>query len=218
MECSYEELRRDGEALEAVEDSLFHEQGGLCAYTGQSIRLETGPPRKASFHIEHLIPQAHCVYGQDADYKNLVACWPWPNCGFEPKYGAIKKGSWPSAEEGHLFVSPLNGSCTARFKFNRRGEISPQIPDDKAAEETIRKLGLDDKNLTELRRKAIQGALEPGSARLQLKEARRVLRHIEEDSAKLDRGEAVRLRPFSFVIQQALAREIKKLEAITAQT
>ncbi|MCC6552754.1 MAG: TIGR02646 family protein [Polyangiaceae bacterium] len=214
MECTYDEMRRDRPALEAVEDGLFQEQGGLCAYTGLQIRLETGAPRKVDFHLEHVIPQEHCTYGQDADYNNLVACWPRPNCGFEPSFGARKKGSWPSPTEQHLFVSPLDSSCAARFAFNRRGEISPAHESDEAANETIKKLGLGDKQLTELRRKAIQGALEPPSGKIKLKDARRLLRGIEEDSARLDRGETIRLRAFSFVIRQALAREIKKLEGI----
>ncbi len=215
MACTYDEMRRDRPALEAVEDGLFQEQGGLCAYTGIQIRLETGASRKVDFHLEHVIPQKHCSYGQDAEYGNLVACWPRPDFRSEPSFGARKKGSWPSEEERHLFVSPLDDHCTARFSFNRRGEISPANQSDEAAKQTIKKLGLDEAALTELRRKAIQGALEPSPSRkIQLKEARKLLRLIEEDSARLDRGEAVRLLPFSFVIQQAVAREIKKLEAI----
>src|SRR5262249_8691972 len=125
MECNYEEVRRAPKVLEAVEDNLFAEQGGICAYTGHRIGLKVnntanGTQRDVNFHIEHLIPQRYCNqehgnYGKDAAYDNLVACWPRANCGFEPAYGARKKGSWPSQEDQFQFVSPLLANCSARF-------------------------------------------------------------------------------------------------------
>ena len=33
MDCTYAEMRRDSAVLAAVENSLLHEQGGICAYT-----------------------------------------------------------------------------------------------------------------------------------------------------------------------------------------
>lgn len=214
MECTYEEMRRHPPALEAVEDGLFAEQGGICAYTGIQIRLEAGPPREVGFHLEHVIPQRHCAYGQDAEYGNLVACWPWPNCGFEPAFGAVAKKSWPPPEERHLFVSPLDRSCTARFSFSHRGEISPADEKDQAARTTIDRLGLAHPELTELRHRAIQGALRPGGRFLTLSEAQRLLAIVRADAARLDQGAAIRLRAFSFVIEQVLPREIRKLEGI----
>ncbi|HSN97540.1 MAG TPA: hypothetical protein VLS89_04545 [Candidatus Nanopelagicales bacterium] len=217
MECTYDEMRRDRSTLEAVEEGLLQEQGGLCAYTGVRIHLDEGERRTVNFHLEHLIPQKHCTYGQDADYGNLAACWPAPNCAFEPGFGARKKGDWPSPAESHLFVSPLDSRCTARFTFNHRGEIAAADQGDDAAKETIRRLGLDDRTLTELRRSAIHGALNPASRQLKLKDAHKLLRHMDEDAARLDRGESVRLQPFCFAIRPALAREIRKLEGIMRQ-
>jgi len=166
MECIYDEMRRRQDVLEAVEDSLLAEQGSLCAYTGQRIDIEpskseAGDRREVDFHIEHLTPQVRGYYGQDTDYANLVACWPRPNCGFEPSYGARKKGNWPSPAEQDLFVSPLRDDCSKRFVFNRRGEIKPAKVGDTAAEETIRRLVLCNRTLTALRREAIRGALSP---------------------------------------------------------
>ncbi|TKD12375.1 TIGR02646 family protein [Polyangium fumosum] len=215
MKCTYEELRRDTSALPAVEDGLFAEQGGICAYTGIQIRLDaSSEPRKVDFHLEHVTPQKHCIYGQDADYGNLVACWPRPNCGFEPLFGAVTKKSWPSPEEKHLFVSPLDPGCTARFSFNHRGEISPADEKDDAAKTTIEKLGLAHATLTDLRRGAILGALQPPGRLLSLEQARRLLATLKADAEKLDQGGSVRLRAFSFVIEQVLPREIRKLEGI----
>jgi uncharacterized protein (TIGR02646 family) len=214
MECTYAELRRDCAALQAVEAGLHAEQGGLCAYTGLCIRLSPNALREVDFHLEHVVPQTHCEYGQDADYANIVACWPKPNCGFEAKYGAVKKGSWPPPDEKYLFVSPLDPGCTERFSFNLRGEIFPTIENDEAAKKTINKLGLDDPELIALRRSAIRGALEPAKQLLGLEQTRKLLAHYEAQSKRVDRGEAVQLGQFSFVIQNVLPRQMKKIEGI----
>ncbi|HBL31135.1 MAG TPA: hypothetical protein DD490_30275 [Acidobacteria bacterium] len=217
LDCTYEEMRRDPEALAAVEDSLLAEQGGLCAYTGQRIGIEApdgaSGHRAVDFHLEHLIPQAHGAPGQDTDYANLVACWPRRNCGFEPAYGARKKGAWPSAAEQGLFVSPLRDDCSSRFAFNRRGEIQPARAGDPAAEETIRRLGLRDATLTALRREAIRGALHPRSRPIRLAQAERLLSHLRQAAETVDGGGAARLAPYCFAIEQALEKEIKKLAA-----
>jgi uncharacterized protein (TIGR02646 family) len=207
MVCNYEELRRHPAVIAAVADSLLAEQGSICAYTG--VRIAAG-----SSHIEHLKPQKYCAYGEDADYKNLVACWPEPNCAFEPEYGARKKGSWPSPDETALFVSPLSPRCDERFVFNRHGEINPADAADAAAKETITRLGLDHRTLTEYRRQAIRGALAPRSKPIRLTDARRLLHRLDDDAARLDSGEAVTLSPFCFAVRQLVAKEIRKLEAI----
>ena len=84
MDCTYAEMRRDHDVLRAVEDGLSMEQGGICAYTGIRIvrTRQSGSTlqRDVNFHIEHLVPQTYCTYGQDTEYANLVACWPGPNC------------------------------------------------------------------------------------------------------------------------------------------
>lgn len=219
MACTYEELRRDPRALTAVEDGLLDEQGRICAYTGIRIGITQKPGaaearRDVSFHIEHLIPQEHCAAGQDADYGNLVACWPRPNCGFQPKFGAIEKGNWPRPADARLFVSPLDPSCTERFSFNHRGKVSAAMRGDAAAEETIKRLGLDEPSLEELRRNAIRGALNPGSRPIKLKDAEKLRREMASDVSKLERGESIQLAEFCFAIQQAVDREIRKLEGI----
>lgn len=219
MDCTYQEMRRESSVLEAVEDGLFHEQGEICAYTGHRIRLMPGAAdvsdqRIVDFHIEHLTPQAHCTYGQDADYTNMVACWPRPNCGFEPAYGARKKGAWPSLSEQAQFVSPLHPDCTARFAFGRRGEMSAVRQDDSAAQETIARLGLNHATLVDLRRAAIRGALAPGGQPIKLAAARKLLQRLIRDMDDINRDLLVQLAPFCFALVSPLEREIRKLEAI----
>jgi uncharacterized protein (TIGR02646 family) len=217
-ECNYESLRRDPAILEAVEDALVAEQGGLCAYTGQRVRITaanqaSGVARQVDMHIEHLVPQTHCVYGQDADYANIVACWPRPNRGFEPSYGARYKGEWPSPAEQALFISPLQHNCSTRFTFDRRGKIGFS-GGDTAAEQTIKRLGLGDDSLTALRREAIRGALNPKKRQIKLTEARKLAVEMDRDVVALDGGRNVTLMPFCFAIRPVLDREIRKLEGI----
>jgi len=219
MECTYEEMRRDGQVIEAVEDSLLVEQGGICAYTGHRIRITPADPasarvRDVDLHIEHLVPQHHCAYGQDTDYENMVACWPRPNCGFEPAYGARKKGSWPSPVDQALFVSPLRHDCSSRFTFHHRGGIAAANPNDEAADQTVTRLGLNHDTLKALRREAIRGALNPRSRLIRLSEARRLLVQMERAASELNLGRSATLMPFCFAIEPALRREIRKLEGI----
>jgi len=222
MECTYDAMRRDPVVLDTVENGLLEEQGGICAYTGHRIAIAptsgpSGSARKVDFHIEHLVSQRCCYYGQDADYANMVACWPRPNCGFEPAYGARKKGDWPSAAESYLFVSPLRSDCSSRFTFDRLGRISAAMMGDRAAEKTIKKLGLDHKTLVALRREAIQGALNPLSRPSTLEEKRKLLARMDRTTEALDKGGAVERMPFCFAIEAVLRREIDTLGKISKQ-
>ncbi len=216
-ECSYDEMRRDPHVLEDVENGLFHEQGGLCAYTGIKILLSRdNQTSRAGFHIEHIRPQKHCNYGEDTEYTNLAACWPKPNCGFEPPFGAKKKDEWPSLQDESSFVSPLRHDCSERFVFTRKGEIAPARRNDCAVEITIQKLGLAHEDLVALRYGVIHGALNPKNRPINLKDAERLLKQIDQSCEAVDRGENVRLFEFCFAVRQALCKEIRKLESIKA--
>lgn len=202
-------MRRDSATIHAVEESLLREQGGICAYTGRRISI-----RKCSFHIEHLKPQKHCGEGDDCDYENIVACWPEPNSKNAAPYGAVLKGSWPSPDEENLFVSPLRSDCTARFKFSRQGEISAAQNDDTPAKTTIDKLGLGHKELTDLRKEAIRGALKPQGRPISRSEVEKLKKEMDRDEAELDAGQSVTLSTFCFAIRPQLDREYIKLSAI----
>lgn len=221
MECTYGEMRKKPRVLKDVENGLLTEQGGICAYTGHRIVIERrrGVERDVKFHIEHLFPQDFCkeeygTYGKDADYQNVVACWPWPNCGFDPGYGAVAKKNWPTPDNPDEFVSPLRPDCSSRFRYNHRGEVDPTNANDAAAEATITKLNLRHDRLKELRKYAIHGALNPKGRQIRLADARKLLRNIQRESQKLNQGERVTLRPFCFAIEPAVQKEIRKLEGI----
>ncbi len=114
---------------------------------------------RARSHIEHLVPQDHCQRGQeDVAYGNMVACYPAPNSAYVP-FGALRKANWPSPAEQHLFVSPRSAGCERRFTFNIRGKISV-AENDEAAGETVKRLGLDNKRLEDLRKEAIDATLQ----------------------------------------------------------
>lgn len=214
FEFTYAAMRRDDAVVKDVEEGLHSEQGAVCAYTGRRIQLSVGPTGKAGFHLEHLKPQEHCGEGEDTDYRNLVACWPEPNSTERAAYGAVFKDNWPSLAEVPLFVSPLREDCTARFSFNRQGRIEAAREADPAAAETIRRLGLDHKELTALRKAAIQGALQPGGRPITLAEVAKLRRQMDRDEEELNRGGTVKLSPFCFAIRPQLDREITKLQVI----
>lgn len=181
------------ELRELLKQQMLEEQGYLCAYTGQRISA-------VSAHLEHLQPQAHCTLAQEVDYQNLVACYPGPNRP-SPGYGAIEKADWPSDEEGHLFVSPLNAQCETRFLFNKRGCIAVSQANDIAASTTIQRLKLVTAAL-ERNRKASLSFIDY----LRLKEARTRLIQLEKESG--------RFTEFSFAVKQVLSKRIKTLQGI----
>ncbi len=187
-----------------VRTALVTEQRGLCAYTGRRIDVE-------SCHIEHLRPQAHCGSGDDIDYRNLVAGVPAPNTPQLP-YGAHKKADWPGLADEHLFVSPLSAGCAARFSFRLNGEVEPHNAADNAAVETIARLGLNSQALVQLRKAAIAATLQirgRGPASIGITDARRRRRDLEQAEQQ-----AGSLEPYSFVLVQALARQIQRIDKI----
>ena len=88
---------------------------------------------------------------------------------------------------------------------------------DRAAEKTIKKLGLDHKTLVALRREAIQGALNPLSRPSTLEEKRKLLARMDRTTEALDKGGAVERMPFCFAIEAVLRREIDTLGKISKQ-
>lgn len=176
--------------------SLLEEQGWLCAYTGLQIDENHS-------HIEHLKAQAHCQAGEDVDYTNIVACYPAPNTGEAP-FGAHQKRDWPAPGNQHLFVSPLDPGCEAKFNFNYRGEVLPRN-ENEAARQTIKKLKLNHSELEAKRRSAIKGTLQPRGQYLNREQTRRLLASYSNQSG--------RLPPFIFALKCALQNHLRNLES-----
>jgi uncharacterized protein (TIGR02646 family) len=126
---------------------LLLEQGGLCAYTGREISgLDS--------HVEHLKPQSEGTLGDDVDYWNVVACFPFDGGDTSHGYGAPLKADW---WDELLFVSPLTSACEKRFSFSWSGKVTARPKGNAAALETIARLGLDSRQLRLLRHSAIKG-------------------------------------------------------------
>jgi uncharacterized protein (TIGR02646 family) len=193
INCSFEDMPT---AIKAeVKTRLLEEQGYLCCYTGKRIDMQ-------SSHIEHLKPQALSRRDgdhEDVEYNNMLAAFPKednPPC----PYGAKKRGDWYSPE----FVHPLRRDCEQRFKFNLKGEISPRENNDLDAAETIKRLGLDDKYLDDDREEAIDELL--FREKISEAQAKRLREQI------MQRDSRGRFRAFCFVLEQACAEYIRRLE------
>jgi len=200
--CNYNSV--GGELRKVIREALITEQGGLCAYTGRKMDVD-------SCHIEHLKPQQHCIDLEDVAYKNLVAAVPQPNTPKLP-YGAHLKDNWPSPGESDLFVSPLSTGCSDRFSFNFKGEVQPKNPEDEAAATTIARLGLDHDILVSYRRSAIRGTINVRGKMLDVKSARRRLDGLtEKETTSRD------LEQFSFAIIDALKKHIARLQKVSGK-
>lgn len=227
MDCTYDALRNSPAVIDEVEEALFAEQGGLCAYTGRRIMLNPGAGgqrvgREVGFHVEHVQAQTHCrapdaERGADTDYRNMVACWPPRNQTSKCPYGAQQKDSWPVPAEMHHFVSPLRDDCSARFTFDDKGLIVPAQANDGPARQTIDKLKLNHPELKDLRAEAMKGAVKPGGRFLRLQQVRKALAQMEQNERDLDAGATVQLPPYCFALRAALARQIGVLERLMAR-
>lgn len=185
-----------------IKEALLDEQGRIDAYTEQRIRYD-------SSHIEHLKAQTYCTPDEEVSYPNMVACYPAPNPDDDVPYGAVKKGDWPNPKEEYLFVSPLSKDCEQRFSYSEDGSVEASSANDRAAEETIRQLGLNHKTLRTYRKSAVRGTL--GEAyTLSSRDAKVRLR-------KLKRENSSAITPFHSAITQALEAHIQRLEYIRRQ-
>ena len=186
-----------------VKRSLVDEQGGLCAYT--MIRIDI-----SNSHIEHLKPRTiskgEGKLHETTDYAgNLVACYP--NTGLAETsacpFGAdFRKSNWDS----QLFVTPLDGTCENRFRFNTDGKVSV-AESDSGARWTSETLNLNEPSLVELRRSEIRRhglSLNAGTV-VTASEARR----IAEDVCRKSRGQ---FAEFCIAIRHAALDYASKLE------
>jgi hypothetical protein len=75
----------------------------------------------------------------------------------EPRHCGNLKDKWFDEQ---LLLSPLDPECEGRFVFTGDGYISSSQPTDKAATETVVRLGLDIPKLRSLRKSAIEPFLD----------------------------------------------------------
>lgn len=133
----------------SVKESLMQEQGYLCCYC-ERLLVETGS------HIEHFQPQSDPAV-DPLDYDNLLCSCQNQTKKGEPLHCGNLKGDWYDSE---LLVSPLDPNCENRFCYEGDGLIRPADKRDRAARETISRLGLDIPKLNDLRASVIAPFLE----------------------------------------------------------
>lgn len=150
-----------GEPKQAAHRRLLQEQGFICCYCGRRISREDS-------HIDHIKPKSHPLYKSLMfDYANfLTSCHGdlavdadtnvSTNTRRSHEHCGHKKDSWYDPD---LMVSPLMENCADYFRFTELGKIrASQNPAlQPAAQETIRRLGLDHSRLEAARKQAIAG-------------------------------------------------------------
>lgn len=172
-----------GFPAEAVREALLHEQFHLCAYTMRRLKtaLECkshGNDTRHACHIEHVLPQARKVAGEDIDYQNMVACYPPSGSAEACEFGAKAKDNFDPATGA--FISPLLPTAEQHFAFDARGGISGRTAEGVA---TIRVLRLDHHVLVNDRAAVIQRLLTPRGKPLSAAAARRLAREIQKPDA-----------------------------------
>lgn len=132
-----------------VKAALMTEQGWLCCYCERRLTDEDS-------HIEHFCPQSYPDV-DPLDFSNMLcSCQNQLKKG-EPRHCGHRKEKWFDPD---LLISPLQPDCESRFAFTGRGEIMPANKEDRAASETIAKLGLNIRKLQDMRKNAIEPFLD----------------------------------------------------------
>lgn len=132
-----------------VKEALMAEQGWLCCYCERRLTDEDS-------HIEHFRPQSNPDV-DPLDFSNMLcSCQNQLKTG-EPRHCGHLKKDW---FDPYLLVSPLQANCECQFAFSGIGEIMPAANGDRAADETIARLGLNIRKLQALRNKAIEPFLD----------------------------------------------------------
>ena len=187
------EINDDPDLKSKIKEALLDEQGELCAYTGIRIGIDGA-------HIEHLKPRAHDWEGNtDVSYENMVACHTEEGGTF----GATYKGDWPRPSEWDDFITPLDERCEHCFRYGTDGSISAS-GNNRAAEQTIENLRLDNPELEDLRKEAItEIVVEFSQADPQSRKAA-IQRAVDRLRRRMRQEDPSRLPEFVFVLVDAL--------------
>jgi len=135
---------------------LVNEQGFICCYCEKRIseNICRSIEDDTCSHIEHIKPRSNPSYHEYIfDYNNLVSSCEGKRLLEQPSlHCGHFLNSWYDEK---LFVSPLDPPCESLFVYTSLGEIRP-AGNSAASEETIRRLGLNNKKLKKLRESVIE--------------------------------------------------------------
>ena len=87
------------------------------------------------------------------DFSNMLCSCQKELQHGEPRHCGNLKGNW---FDKMLLISPLEATCETKFRYTADGHIASVDATDRAAQQTIVKLGLDIPKLRALRRSAIE--------------------------------------------------------------
>lgn len=125
-----------------VKEALLRDQHFLCAFTERAIDVTS----------DHVVPRS-VSRENELEFANFVAAYPRDSVvdGQVVPYGAHHRGS------AVLPVTPLQHDCETHFRFSPTGRI---IHATEAGAKTIAILNLNNGALLDLRRAAVDGAVE----------------------------------------------------------
>ena len=138
-----------GDVKNIVKMALMAEQGYICCYCERRLTDNDS-------HIEHFSPQEN-TSTDPLDFTNLLCSCQQRLKRGEPRHCGNLKDKWFDEQ---LLLSPLDPECESRFAFTGDGYISSAQSTDKAATETVARLGLDIPKLRSLRKSAIEPFLD----------------------------------------------------------
>lgn len=138
-----------GDTKQILKEALIREQGFLCCYCEQRLTASDS-------HVEHLRPQGDFP-DKALEYLNMFSSCQGERIKGDPVHCGHAKGSW---FDEVLLISPLKADCETRFSYTGDGRIKCREESDKAAIETIKKLGLGIPKLNALRKAVIDPFLD----------------------------------------------------------
>ncbi|MEI7789285.1 MAG: retron system putative HNH endonuclease [Chlorobiaceae bacterium] len=133
----------------AVKQALMTEQGYICCYCERRLTDNDS-------YIEHFRPQEN-KSTDPLDFKNMLCSCQQRLKKGDPRHCGNRKDDWFDEQ---LLVSPFDSGSEKRFTFTGDGYISSAQSADRAATETVLRLGLDIPKLRSLRKSAIEPFLD----------------------------------------------------------
>jgi len=164
---TYKDMR--GEVKHTVKNALMQEQGYICCYCERRLDEDDS-------HIEHFMPQSD-ISVDPLDFSNMLCSCQKELLHGEPRHCGNLKGNW---FDKMLLISPLEATCETKFRYTADGYIAPVAVTDRAAQQTIEKLGLDIPKLRALRRSAIELFLDESLSTEDLRQF--VIDYLQQDS------------------------------------
>lgn len=144
-----------GDPDQKLKKALLLEQGEVCAYCMQRISLDLNQNYKPKIEVEHILPQKgpHKNIKKALDYSNMVGVCNGNSVG--------QKHCDKSKEDELLKrLSPLKENCETLITYSTSGLIISISNNDDVEYDINDILNLNNQNLVDMRRNAIDLALE----------------------------------------------------------